>query len=252
MYCRIPSAHAANGTTNANSMYSVYSTILRTGGENTRGGTTVAATRPSAAMPSAAPAANSVAEMSFAADCRPYCAAAPISAATAMATRMMACRRSRKALARKMRMAATAPSTTSCAHSRSPWGVTATHDAGTARAATPSSTPVSTVLDLRAAAATWAPESVTSDGGPSSTGEIVSSGWPAARAKMSRPVIEPNVCRGTFAIRSEIVGAAETATRTATNTATAIRGPGTSQYIRTRATTAAPKPAVMIAAAAVQ
>ena len=38
-------------------MYSVYSTILRIGGENTRGGTTVAATRPSAAMPSAAPAA---------------------------------------------------------------------------------------------------------------------------------------------------------------------------------------------------
>ena len=43
-------------------MYSVYSTILRTGGENTRGGTTVAATRPSAAMPRAAPAAISVAE----------------------------------------------------------------------------------------------------------------------------------------------------------------------------------------------
>ena len=69
---------------------------------------------------------------------------------------------------------------------------------------------------------------------------------------MSRPVIEPNVCRGTFAIRSAIVGAAETATRTATSTATAIRGPGTSQYIRTSATAAAPKPAVTIAAAAVQ
>ena len=49
--------------------------------------------------------------------------------------------------------------------------------------------------------------SVTSDGGPSSTGETVSSGWPGARAKMSRPVMEPNVWRGTLAIRSAIVGA---------------------------------------------
>src|SRR5215218_6991734 len=56
MYCRIPSAHAANGITKANKMYSVYSTTLRIGGEKIRGGTTVAATRPSAAMPSAAPA----------------------------------------------------------------------------------------------------------------------------------------------------------------------------------------------------
>ena len=149
-------------------------------------------------------------------------------------------------------MAATAPSTTSCAHSRSPSGVIANHAAGTATAATPSSTPVSTVLDLRAAAATCSPVRVTSEGGPSSTGETVSSGWPGARAKMSRPVMEPNVCRGTFAIRSATAGAAETATRTATNTATAIRCPGTSQYIRTRATAAAPKPAVTIAAAADQ
>jgi hypothetical protein len=55
-----------------------------------------------------------------------------------------------------------------------------------------------------------------------------------------------------LAIRSAIVGAADTATRTATSTATPIRGAGTSQYIRTRAITAAAKPAVMIAAAAVQ
>ena len=52
-------------------MYSVYSTILRTGGENTRGGTTVAATRPSAAMPRAAPAAISVAEVSSGARVQP-------------------------------------------------------------------------------------------------------------------------------------------------------------------------------------
>ena len=69
---------------------------------------------------------------------------------------------------------------------------------------------------------------------------------------MSRPVMEPNVCRGTFAIRSAIAGAADTATSTATNTAMAIRWPGTSQYIRTTATAAAPKPAVTMAAAAVQ
>ena len=116
----MPSAHAANGITKANKMYSVYSTILRIGGEKIRGGTAVAATRPSAAMPSAAPAAMSVMVVSFAAASSPYLAAAPISAVTAMPTRMMAWRRSRNALARKMRTAATAPSTTSCAHSRSP------------------------------------------------------------------------------------------------------------------------------------
>ena len=43
---------------------------------------------------------------------------------------------------------------------------------------------------------------------------------------MSRPVMEPKVWRGTFAIRSAIVGAAETATRTATSTATADPGSG--------------------------
>ena len=35
----MPSAHAANGITKANKMYSVYSTILRIGGEKIRGGT---------------------------------------------------------------------------------------------------------------------------------------------------------------------------------------------------------------------
>ena len=49
-----------------------------------------------------------------------------------------------------------------------------------------------------------------------------------------------------------MAGAAATATSTATSTATAIRGPGTSQYIRTSATTAAPTPAVITAAAADQ
>ena len=104
------------GPPSASRMYSVYSTTLRTGGEKIRGGTTVAAARPSAAIAMATPAARSVTVVSVGGACSPYLRGGADQAATAAPTRMIAWRRSRNALARRIRMAATAPSTTSCAH----------------------------------------------------------------------------------------------------------------------------------------
>ena len=164
---------------------------------------------------------------------------------TAMPTRMIAWRRSRNALARKIRIAATAPTTTSCAHCPLAAGCHRDQAEGTARAATPSSTPVSTVLDRRAAAATCSPVRVTSDGRTvldrrhgvlglaGGAGEDVAAGDRAEG--LPGHLRHPQRDRRRGARRPP-------APRPARRRA--IRGPGTSQYIRTSATTAAPKPAV--------